>query len=127
MKTVNQALLISLASEAIMLSSTAYAASMPHKQIKNAQDLARILGQSSAKKLPVTPSQDIVKQALAEFFYKTPKQFLYEYQHIMKIASNADSTSTKPTPNQQDVVAPCYVESYTPCYSNHRDCGRGSW
>ena len=120
---INQAILISLASEAIILSSVSHASSV--QPVTTVKSLAGVIKRSPAAKLPVELSPAIVKQAMAEFFYKTPQQFLYEYHSI--IADNADSTSASTVVNEQDRVKPCYVESYQPCCSNHSDCGRGTW
>ncbi|WP_440993656.1 hypothetical protein [Cysteiniphilum litorale] len=126
MGNINRAILISLASEAIILSSTVYADTT--HSINSVEALGEAISQSKAKDFPVTPSSVLQQQADAEMFYKSPGQILHENRNLMASGdNNNDSNDINGISNQQDVVTPCYVESYTPCYSNHSDCGRGHY
>ena len=126
MRSINKTVLISLASEAIVLSSTVYA--NPTQNINSVEALSQAISNSKAKDLNITPSNDIQNQANAEMFYKSPEQFLHENRNMLSSTSNnSDSNNINKISNGQDTATPCYVESYTPCYSNHSDCGRGSY
>ena len=70
---INQAILISLASEAIILSSVSHASSV--QPVTTVKSLAGVIKRSPAAKLPVELSPAIVKQAMESFFIRRHSNF----------------------------------------------------